>query len=140
MLSLGQSSTPRVTQAFRPAPEPPQEYFMNVPQPVPLESPQRGPEATFPAPNSDSSHGARRTSSTPPRETARASRPYQAPPDAPLPPHRTPVPPASVCRRSGVPYADDEATWNMDSVRPLVSFTYLRGGLTLLPGSPPAEP
>ncbi|KAI0249459.1 hypothetical protein BJV78DRAFT_1227553 [Lactifluus subvellereus] len=99
MLSLlGQPSTPRVTQAPQPAPEPPQEYSMNVPRLLPSESPQRGPEPTFPAFNSASSHGARRTS-TPPRETARASRSYPTPLDAPLLPRRIPNRERTVAQR-----------------------------------------
>ena len=126
MLSLlGQPSTPHVTHVSQPAPGPPREYFMNVP-----ESP-RGPEPTFPASNSASSHGARRTSA-PPHETAPASGSCQAPLDAPLP-RGAPVHPASVYRRSGVPYADRETARNTDSVRSLMSFIHLRGGLTLIP-------
>jgi hypothetical protein len=132
---LEQPLASRVTQASQPAPEPPQRPSVNVPQPVAPESPQRGPEPTLPASSSAQSQGVRRTF-TLPRETARDPQSYQAPHDAPSPPHRIPVPPPSMYRRWGAPYPDSEVTWNMGSVRSLMSFIYIRGGLTVLAGSP----
>lgn len=132
---LEQPLASRATQASQPAPEPPREPSMNVPQPVAPESPQRGQEPTLRASSSAQSQSVRQTF-TLPRETARDPQSYQAPHDAPSPPQRIPVPPASVYRRWGAPYPDSEATFNMGSVRSLMSFIYLRGGLTLLAGSP----